>query len=45
MAGFGWSLSIGFIGTFAVLNAIGFAMVLASATPKRSAVPVHGGSQ
>ena len=45
MAGFGWILSIGFIGSFVVLNAIWFAMVLASATPKRSAAPVHGDSQ
>ena len=45
MAGFGWILSIGFIGSFVVLNAIWFAMVLSSTTPQRSAMPVHGGSQ
>ena len=45
MAGFGWTLSIGFIGAFPALNVMWFATVLSSRTPKRSAVPVRGASR
>ena len=45
MAGFGWILSIGFIGAFAALNVMWLATVLSSTTRKRSAVPGRGASR